>query len=217
VLELGTMATEASTAFLLATGATTGASAAIQPFTLGVKTGKIATLADSTNAFGLYRANGTTQDFYYDSTNGRIGIGVASPAYPLDIGSSMQVGTAIIAKGGTWIAIFGGQVQCGATDVGSAGGIGYAGSNTVLAAGGGVSLAFRIGGTEYMRLTNAGLFAVGQTSATAQLDISASTTTRASLRIRHGVAPTTPNDGDMWTSTAGLFVRINGVTVGPLT
>ena len=34
----------------------------------------------------------------------------------------------------------------------------------------------------------------------------------ASIRIPHGVAPTTPADGDMWTTTTGLFVRINGVT-----
>lgn len=29
-------------------------------------------------------------------------------------------------------------------------------------------------------------------------------------------APTTPNDGDIWVTSAGLFVRINGATVGPL-
>jgi len=39
----------------------------------------------------------------------------------------------------------------------------------------------------------------------------------AGLNVPHGVAPTTPVNGDMWTTTAGLFVRINGVTVGPLT
>lgn len=43
-----------------------------------------------------------------------------------------------------------------------------------------------------------------------------STTSRAPLRIRQGVAPTTPEDGDIWTTSAGLFVRINGTTVGPL-
>lgn len=38
----------------------------------------------------------------------------------------------------------------------------------------------------------------------------------ASLRVPHGTAPTAPVNGDMWTTTAGLFVRINGATVGPL-
>jgi len=44
----------------------------------------------------------------------------------------------------------------------------------------------------------------------------ASTTAIASLRAPHGSAPTSPVDGDWWTTSAGAFVRINGVTVGPL-
>jgi hypothetical protein len=61
-----------------------------------------------------------------------------------------------------------------------------------------------------MTLT-AGLVTVGALMTTA-----ASTTTTAGIRVPHGAAPTAPVDGDMWTTTAGLFVRINGVTVGPL-
>ena len=60
---------------LLATGATTGATSQAQTFTNGVITGKVYPSSNGTNAWGLYRANGTTQDFYYDSTNGRLGIG----------------------------------------------------------------------------------------------------------------------------------------------
>lgn len=44
----------------------------------------------------------------------------------------------------------------------------------------------------------------------------ASTASLASVRLPHGTAPTSPVDGDMWTTTGGLFVRINGATVGPL-
>lgn len=44
----------------------------------------------------------------------------------------------------------------------------------------------------------------------------ASTTSQASLKIPHGSAPTSPVDGDVWTTTAGLFVQVNGSTVGPL-
>lgn len=40
----------------------------------------------------------------------------------------------------------------------------------------------------------------------------ASTTGAAGIQLPHGVAPTSPVNGDMWTTTAGLFVRINGVT-----
>jgi len=44
----------------------------------------------------------------------------------------------------------------------------------------------------------------------------AATTTQVSLRVPHGSAPTSPVDGDIWTTTAGVFVRVNGTTVGPL-
>jgi hypothetical protein len=46
-----------------------------------------------------------------------------------------------------------------------------------------------------------------------RLDTTASATGGAGVRIPHGVAPTTPVNGDLWTTTNGLFVRINGVTV----
>jgi hypothetical protein len=44
----------------------------------------------------------------------------------------------------------------------------------------------------------------------------AATASLAPLRIPHGTAPTSPTNGDMWTTTAGLYIRINGATVGPL-
>jgi hypothetical protein len=40
----------------------------------------------------------------------------------------------------------------------------------------------------------------------------AGTTGAAGFRVPHGVAPTAPTNGDIWTTTAGMFVRINGVT-----
>jgi hypothetical protein len=44
----------------------------------------------------------------------------------------------------------------------------------------------------------------------------AATTSIPSLRIPHGTAPSTPTNGDVWTTTAGIYVRINGTTLGPL-
>jgi hypothetical protein len=44
----------------------------------------------------------------------------------------------------------------------------------------------------------------------------ASSTSLPSLRVPHGTAPTSPTNGDIWTTTAGIFVRVNGVTIGPL-
>ena len=39
-----------------------------------------------------------------------------------------------------------------------------------------------------------------------------STAEQASLTVPHGVAPTTPVNGDIWTTTSSLYIRINGVT-----
>lgn len=47
---------------------------------------------------------------------------------------------------------------------------------------------------------------------TSKLTLAAGTTAVSSINIPHGAAPTSPVNGDMWTTTAGLFIRINGVT-----
>jgi hypothetical protein len=54
---------------------------------------------------------------------------------------------------------------------------------------------------------------VGNT--TGKLKTAASTTDTAGFNLPHGVAPTVPGNGDLWTTTSGLFARINGATVGP--
>lgn len=42
--------------------------------------------------------------------------------------------------------------------------------------------------------------------------LAASTTSLSSLRIPHGSAPSSPVNGDHWTTTSGVYDRINGVT-----
>ena len=67
-------------------------------------------------------------------------------------------------------------------------------------------------GIEYTptRLDNIG---IGTTaSVSAELTVGASTATVCSMRIEPGVPPTTPVDGDIWTTVAGIFVQVNGVT-----
>jgi hypothetical protein len=39
------------------------------------------------------------------------------------------------------------------------------------------------------------------------------TASQASVRLPHGVSPTTPTNGDMWSTTLGLFAQVNGATV----
>lgn len=66
-------------------------------------------------------------------------------------------------------------------------------------------------------------FRDGSGVTTAQVDgntgtvaLKAGDTSRAPLKIPHGTAPASPVNGDIWTTSAGLFVRINGSTIGPL-
>lgn len=70
-------------------------------------------------------------------------------------------------------------------------------------------------------VTGTGAFAIktglGIVNLGDELFLPATTTSRASLNVPHGTAPSSPANGDIWTTSAGLFVRINGVTVGPLT
>ncbi len=52
----------------------------------------------------------------------------------------------------------------------------------------------------------------GVSAPTAMVHAAASTTARASMCMPHGTAPTSPVDGDMWTTTSAFLIRINGVT-----
>lgn len=52
-----------------------------------------------------------------------------------------------------------------------------------------------------------GLLQVG-----ALLQTVASASGSAGLNLPHGAAPSAPVDGDIWTTTAGVFARVNGVT-----
>jgi hypothetical protein len=52
----------------------------------------------------------------------------------------------------------------------------------------------------------------GGSAPTAYCDMNGSTTARASIRMRTGVAPTSPNDGDMWQDGTNFKIQINGVT-----
>jgi hypothetical protein len=60
--------------------------------------------------------------------------------------------------------------------------------------------------------TGTGALYAGSGTFTGLLTTVASATGSAGLRIPHGAAPSSPTNGDMWTTTAGVFIRINGVT-----
>jgi len=50
-----------------------------------------------------------------------------------------------------------------------------------------------------------------------RLTAAPSTVNGAGINLPPGTAPGLPNNGDVWTTTAGLFARINSSTVGPFT
>lgn len=52
----------------------------------------------------------------------------------------------------------------------------------------------------------------GAKTHTGKVNTAASATGGAGFLIAHGAAPTSPVDGDIWTTTAGLFARINAAT-----
>lgn len=50
---------------------------------------------------------------------------------------------------------------------------------------------------------------------TGKVNTVASAAGSAGFNLPHGAAPTSPTNGDVWTTTAGMYVRVNGTTVGP--
>lgn len=51
---------------------------------------------------------------------------------------------------------------------------------------------------------------------TGELTTAASATTSAGFNLPQGLAPTSPVNGDIWTTSSGFFVRIAGTTIGPI-
>lgn len=64
-----------------------------------------------------------------------------------------------------------------------------------------------------LTITNGtGVSVTGTIAATGKISGPASALAAASFNAPHGIAPTAPSDGDIWTTTLGMFVRISGVT-----
>lgn len=64
-------------------------------------------------------------------------------------------------------------------------------------------------------ISNDAVLLAGSTM-TGTLVLPAATTSISSARLPHGTAPTSPTDGDIWTTSTGMYVQVNGTTVGPL-
>jgi len=175
---------------LSATGSTTGATSQAQAFTLGVIAGIIGPSANSTTALKLTKADLSTAVVTVDTTNARVGINV-TPTVALDVNGDVKFANTAVGTGS--ITISGGNTPTAKLTQST--------GNFVLMSSNGSIESFTVANAARVLQLNpstGGNVAVGQSSATALLDIAASTTARASLRIRSGTAPTTPNAGDCW-------------------
>jgi hypothetical protein len=68
------------------------------------------------------------------------------------------------------------------------------------------------GGTTQSSTPTGGKVGINVSAPTSNLDLAASTTTQASLRILSGTAPTSPNDGDIWYNGTNIYIRVGGTT-----
>ncbi len=173
---LGTIATEAETGYILATGARTGASSQAQAFTNGLTPHTItgADVAYGGDVWGLVLGTNTTNQQGRIAHRGGLNLATYNAFFENDVqkwtfgnaASGLSPNSSFFITSST-----------------------YAASSIIINQA-----------TGYVGIA-------GVAASTAALDIAASTTARASLRLRTGVAPTSPNAGDMWTDGADFYGR----------
>jgi hypothetical protein len=77
----------------------------------------------------------------------------------------------------------------------------------------GLTVGNTFGATEQFRIDSTGYVGVGVTSPSALLSVAGSTTTRASMNIATGTAPTSANSGDVWHDATQKTTYINNAGV----
>lgn len=216
-------ASDPHTGYLLADGSRTGARSSRQVFTNGVTLGTIRPAIDSTTALRVQNAVGSSDVLTVDTTNGRITV----------VGDQNQFRAQHSAGNSAFLSVQSSQLSFYTTAdipfvfstdnkvalVLRSG----ASRNTVIARGttSQTGQYFRVETSAQAHVFSVrpvsssdqtGVVAVGVDPATARLDIVGGTTALPPLRIRSGVAPTSPNDGDIWFDGTNFKCRIGGVT-----
>ena len=177
----------------------------------GYKWGVDIPAADTQN-WGIYDVAASAYRVYID-VNGKVGIGGSAPNQQLEVTLSQNADTLIqAANTNTGTSARAGFIAA-AYDTIYLRALAYNTGYTTY--GGHVAILGGTGSRLYLGANNLNKHYVDTTTA-GTLVLNAADTTGASVRLAHGAAPTSPVDGDMWTTTSGLFVRINGSTVGPL-
>ncbi|OGS33498.1 MAG: hypothetical protein A2474_02760 [Elusimicrobia bacterium RIFOXYC2_FULL_34_12] len=177
---------------------------------VGIGTTFPAELLEITNTGTIYPKiliNNQTDTNTYDPTLGfsagssgivnfSLGIDHSEGNFKICNGSGLSASECIVITNSTKRVGIGEPLPVNKLDVYGAVAIGtYSGTNTAPTYG----------------LIVSGKVGIGNTSPTAFVDLGASTTQLASLRIRSGSTPTSPNDGDIWLYNNTLYIRIDGV------
>jgi hypothetical protein len=176
------------------------------------------TLASSAYAGMIYRSDGNI-DWVANSTS-TAGAAI-TPTVRMSLSNAgvlSSTGTFTASSTGTSPAKMG-TGFAGFAEFSHATGFGAAGTYALLQDSTGETYLNTASGKNlYLRVANSNALTLSSTTATfaGTVIAPAATASLAPLRIPHGTAPTSPTNGDMWTTTAGLYIRINGATVGPL-
>jgi len=208
-LGLGTIATEAETNYLLADG--TRDSTGVQAFTNGL-------LSAVQTKFSAHNPEivGDAVAYGYYATIYMNGIGGGAQSVFRRAGGTEASPSATLT--GMSLGAFSFRGHTGAAFTGSKSFIDAVADEDWTASANGTRLRFwtTTNGTTTLALritlTNEGYTGFGIVTPTAIVHLAASSTARASLCVPHGTAPTSPVNGDIWTDSSGMYVRINGVT-----
>lgn len=199
------------TGYLLATGARTGASSQAQTFTNGIVSG-VASTFNNHNPMLV----GQTISYGFQADSYMSGIGGGSQNIFRRAGGTLASPTATLS--GMSLGAFSFRGHTGSAFTTSRAIITVTAAEDWTSTANGTNMFFQTvpnGSTALANrlvILNDGNVGIGLSSPTAALHVSASTTARASVCKPHGSAPTSPVNGDEWTTTSGSFVRINGTT-----
>ena len=174
--------------------------------TSGLITPKIYPASDSTTAFQINKADGTTNVLNVDTTNGFVGIGTTGPGSKLDVEGNIRFGDSTngyaYLNSGSW------GTEIGFIDTSdNAIAVKYADTGKYQFGG-------TLGGTDGIIVDNAGKVGIGTTTPTAVLHLKAGTATAstAPLKFTTGTNLTTPEAGAMEYDGTELYFTPSGTT-----